>query len=628
MSRSPLPNEPPLLDPERALRLAEDARAFLKSPGDWSSAEGSLLAWLVAQDAALLALEVAIDTKDPALLAATLELAEDAARGDDVAFQVHELAFSEAAEEILPHVSGPITNRVRECARSAARTLRRATGIALAPRALRSMRGEGDDGDDDALKIVLALTRDDTPWVRTATREALGGVAPPAWAAFFDRDPLASRSAAEAARLRGPLDRAAALFDELDPRDVSALADAMAELPDDLAVPMLDAFMRARSVVSAKGAEPLLERWARLDTDGSRLLAWLRGKNADDALSREGERIGEALAKRPSAEVVPIALEVARLMAGLDAREDIMRLSTVQGVLKKAWPDVDPTPLLEVVLGAPLARAAEPDPDPPVGMVDVKRSMLIQVALAPRPALSALAEAMVGAHLAGFPGRWARVKASVRNRLLEIPHPRLRAHAEEVLRSGDGREAAWALHYLLKGGHDPARDPEPDAILRAAALDPRLRAAMIVHQPPGALEALREHLAREHLTPHEAIAVGHSIVAIRNDRPSPEEWAALRRARLAAEEVLDRAIALLVVPASLGDWAAEDHAYLERTIEEHGRHERVATLAALTMSMRADASWIPLLERLLTRAPKDAIEDVSDALAICRGEKVSPWTRG
>src|SRR5690606_35568289 len=90
MSRSSLPNEPPLLDPERDLRLAEDARAFLKSPGDWSSAEGSLLAWLVAQDAALLALEVAIDTKDPALLAATLELAEDSARGDDVAFQVPE----------------------------------------------------------------------------------------------------------------------------------------------------------------------------------------------------------------------------------------------------------------------------------------------------------------------------------------------------------------------------------------------------------------------------------------------------------------------------------------------------------------------------------------------------------
>ena len=628
MSRSPLPNEPPLLDPERALRLAEDARAFLKSPGDWSSAEGSLLAWLVAQDAALLALEVAIDTKDPALLAATLELAEDAARGDDVAFQVPELAFAEAAEEILPHVSGPITNLVRECARSAARTLRRATGIALAPRALRSMRGEGDDGDDEALKIVLALTKDDAPWVRTSTREALGGVAPPAWAAFFDRDPLASRSAAEAARLRGPLDRAAAIFDELDNRDVSALADAMAELPDELALPMLDAFMRTRNVVSAKGAEPLLERWARLDTDGSRLLAWLRGKNADDADSRDGERIGKALAKRPPAEIVPIGLEVARLMAGLEAREEIIRLSTAQGVLKEAWPDVDPTPLLEVVLGAPLARAAEPDPEPPVGRVDVKRSMLIQVALAPRPALSALAEAMVGAHLAGFPGRWARVAASIRNRLLTIAHPRLRAHAEEVLRSGDGREAAWALHYLLKGGHDPACDPEPDAILRAAALDPRLRAAMVVYQPPGAREVLREHLAAGRLTPHEAITLGHSIKVVSEEDLRPDEWTALRRARNEAEDVIDRGVALLVVPDSIRDWTAEDHAYLERTIEEHGRHERVASLAARTMEMRADASWIPLLERVLARAPEDAIENVKDALAICRGEKVSPWTRG
>ena len=628
MSRSPLPNEPPLLDPERALRLAEDARAFLKSPGDWSSAEGSLLAWLVAQDAALLALEVAIDTKDPALLAATLELAEDAARGDDVAFQVHELAFSEAAEEILPHVSGPITNLVRECARSKARTLRRATGIALAPRALRSKRGEGDDGDDEALKIVLALTKDDAPWVRTSTREALGGVAPPAWAAFFDRDPLASRSAAEAARLRGPLDRAAALFDELDTRDVSALAGAMAELPDELALPMLDAFMRARNVVSAKGAEPLLERWARLDTDGSRLLAWLEDKKRRDSSPRDGERIGRALAKRPPAERVPIALRVAALIAPLDAPKDIIKLSIAEGVLKEAWPDVDPTPLLEIALGAPLAQAGEPDPDPTVGRIDIKRSMLIRTALAPRGALAALTEPMIEALLAGFPGRWGRAAAVIRGRLLTIAHPRLRAHAEELMRSGQGTDAGWALHYLMTGGHDPIRDPEPAAILRAAALDPRLRAAMLEHGPPGTREVLREHLAAGRLAPHEAITVGHSIKVVSKEDLRPDEWTALRRARNETEDVIDRGVALLVVPDSIRDWTAEDHAYLERTIEEHGRHERVASLAALTMEMRADASWIPLLERVLARAPEDAIENVKDALAICRGEKVNPWTRG
>lgn len=80
MSRSPLPNEPPLLDAERALRLAEDARAFLQEPAEWAEDDGASLAITAAHDATLLALEVAIDSGDPHLFAATLDVAEERAR--------------------------------------------------------------------------------------------------------------------------------------------------------------------------------------------------------------------------------------------------------------------------------------------------------------------------------------------------------------------------------------------------------------------------------------------------------------------------------------------------------------------------------------------------------------------
>src|SRR5690606_35846563 len=99
------------------------------------------------------------------------------------------------------------------------------------------------------------------------------------------------------------------------------------------------------------------------------------------------------------------------------------------------------------LLGAPIDRAGEPDPQP---ASEGGVPPLLHIALAPRAAFAHIAEPLVGAFLAGFPGRWRRVATGVSLRLLEVSHPRLRAHAEARLREGTANEEiAWALRYLV-----------------------------------------------------------------------------------------------------------------------------------------------------------------------------------
>ena len=101
-SRVRLLNEPPLLDPERAIRLAKDAQAFFDSPSDGGHELGRQ-AVKTAMDAAHVAIETAIDTGDPHVLAAALPLATKRAVGwDDEHF---EYEIASAAAPIFPSVS-------------------------------------------------------------------------------------------------------------------------------------------------------------------------------------------------------------------------------------------------------------------------------------------------------------------------------------------------------------------------------------------------------------------------------------------------------------------------------------------------------------------------------------------
>ena len=621
-SRERLPNEPPLLEDERAIRLAEEATAFFHAPGEGLH-ELSRLAVKTAMDAAHLALETAIDTGDPRVLDAALELATQRARGwGEERFEI-EIAL--AASEIFP-VLTTIDNRVRECARSSSRFLRQLTAKGLGPRALRSLRGESAEADAEvdaeAAGIVFALTKDEDADVRAAAREALGGAAPPAWATFFPRDPLATLPAAEAARLRGPLDRAAEALEEGVSKDAAPLAEPIAELPDELATPILDAWMKTSRAAQAKGAEPLIERWLRLDPEGERTEAWLRSMGDDNPMLESGARVGALIKRLPVEQARAIGLRVAAFLT--DDRAHPYGRMYGEGLLTACWPDeADPTPLLELALGAPIADAAAlPDAED----ASLANSTFVQLALAPAT-LEVLLEPLVDAFLAGLPGRWARLRYQVPDRLLEVAHPRLRAHAEALLREGEGEALTWALRYLTSGGHDPSVDPPVERLLGDAAREPRLRAAMLKDRKlrAPADHLLRAQLASGELPPEEVITVAATFHDASDEASlHPEEWAVVRRARVQIEAPADRASAVGVLPP-FARWTAEDHAFVDSLIDDHGGDDGVAIRITVGLVPSLDRTspspeLVPLFERLLAQASPRAADFILPTLKSCRGE--------
>ncbi len=549
MPRSPLRDEPPLLDADRAIRLVEDATALRRSFPELDDIRLEMVLSKLPLDAALFALETAADTGDPRVLAAALDLA--IARRDPTRLE-HELAS--IAQVILPNITA-VDNGVRDCARSKSSELRAYTAMGLGERALRSMRGEGDEVDAEAASIVFALTKDEDSFVRKCAREALGGAAPPAWAPFFPRDPLATRPAAEAAGLRGPLDRAAEALEKGVYEDATPLAEAIAELPDELAGPILDAWMRATRGRSKRGAEPLVERW--LSLDGERLVTWARQTAFMDI---HGARSSVAPALRRRGDVDG-CMRLAQLCLEVGARNDASRLAALADLLADAWPDeADPTALLELGLGAPLAEAGALAWDE--DSHSYARAKLREIALAPRAGLEALLEPLAGALVAGFPGRWEKDAKTIRERLIEPAHPALRAHAEACLRGDDEDAIAWALRHLVRGGHDRDRDPPPEALLRDAARDPRLRAVML-NEPElrsAAQEVVRSRLVA--LGADELIDLAASLNDA-GEELAPDEWAAVRNARGAIEDPAD---ALFSLPPPEA-WTAEDGAFVRGLID-------------------------------------------------------------
>jgi len=620
MSRIPLLNEPPLLDVERALRLAEDASELARRPLEERDRRRARLAFAVIGDAALMALETALDTGDPRVLAAALELAEEAPHELDR----WERAFVDAADELLPDIAS-IDNRVRECARSKSERLRASTATALGPRALRAFRGEGDETDEEARRMLVELAEDPTPSVRAAAREALSGAAPPAWDALFDRDPLAARSAAEAVRLRAPLDRAAVALERGVRREGAAFAAAIAELPDELAGPLLDAWIRVPRAALAAEAEALIDRWLALDPDGARVEALVASADEDEIDHRLGPQIGAALQKQPHA--LTTCMRVARWMRPRDFAEQLAAIDLGKEILESGWPeDAAPTPLLELALGAPLARAAA-EHAPAGDEDDLTRFTLLSTSIS-RPSLALLLDTLIEVLAAGCPGRWAPNNHVLRERLVNMAHPRLRALAEAWLHDEPER-AGWALCHLIAGGHDPEHDPPPAALLAAAAVDPRLRPTMYAHAAlrRGAAEPLRAQLAKGALPPGEAVELARTLLSIDQATLSNEEQAAIRVAREAIEDVEALSWAATLMPPHADAWTAEDQAFIERLIDAHGSDAAVTVRVALTLEKRGpDPALAALCERLLPVCYSDQLGLVKRALAVCRGERESIWT--
>src|SRR5690606_27280625 len=155
-----------------------------------------------------------------------------------------------------------------------------------------------------------------------------------------------------------PLDRAAEALEKGVRKDAAPLAEAIAELPDDLATPILDAWIRTPFSRGAENTTPLLERWLVLDPDGERTVSWLRALKGDDLDLESGARIGALVKLLPTEHARAIGLRVAAFLAEDDDRAPYGSMNA-EGLLTACWPDdADPTPLLELALGAPIAEAA------------------------------------------------------------------------------------------------------------------------------------------------------------------------------------------------------------------------------------------------------------------------------
>jgi hypothetical protein len=126
------------------------------------------------------------------------------------------------------------------------------------------------------------------------------------------------------------------------------------------------------------------------------------------------------------------------------------------------WPAGEAvTPVLEVILGAPLTDAA----DRPVplgeyfhcGLDDLFERKEIDVG----PLLPFLAEA----HLKGYPGSWSRTPYALKERLKQVRYPALRQAALAALEAEDPTAFSWALSYLTGPGGDPEADPPERELL-------------------------------------------------------------------------------------------------------------------------------------------------------------------
>ena len=618
MSRIRLTRDQPLCTVEEAFTLLAQAKAFIDQPedADFSRREPHSLRLLkhrAALDASLVAVEVATDTGDPHLLSAALDGACEAASWDRLE---DEHVFAVAVEEILP-LQPEITNRIRECARSRSSTLRASTAKGLGARAVRSLQGMGDEVDAEAARMVVALTNDADAQVRKQARASLAGLAPPAWLTFFPSDPLASRSASDAARFRAPLDAAAEALEKGLYRHTQALVDAIALLPDDLAEPILEAWMRMRGALSVEGAATLLDRWLRGDESGERLLRWLLDEKQDEALL-QGEAVALALRRTPPAQIIASCLSIAEELA---RSEVSLRQYQLSQVLERAWPaEADRIPLLEAALGTSIQEAGN---TPAAKRND---AALFQLALARGPGLDPLIDVLIEAFLAGAPGRWQSTVWRLEQTTLTFRDPRLRAYAERQLHE-EGKGMTWALEYLLGTGHDPNTDAPIEQILNTFVRQPTTRATVLkMPNLAGKAKAtLRTMLLQTDLAPEELMGLASTVsrAYVQLDPLTKErvfdftddEMKAIRSARVLLKKDDDVVTALGLLPTFPG-WTDEDHAFVTETVRRFG-DGRMSLMLSLTFEKAASPTLLPLAEELLRISAPEAKKWARRAVKAC-----------
>ncbi len=622
MTRVRLTQDPPLCTVEEAFTLLAQAKAFIEAPDadDFVRQESRprrLLKHRAALDASLVAVEVAVDTGDPHLLSAALEGAQRAAEWGRLE---REGTYATAVEEILPNL-GAITNVVRDCAVSNSAVLRAAVAKGLGVRALRTLQGQGDAVDAEAARMVTALLSDGDPRVRQAARECLGGMAPPAWLAFFPSDPLASLSAAEAARLRAPLDAAAEALEKQRYGTEEEFERAIGALPDNLAVPILESWVRSKHALHQASAA-LLDRWLLGDEDGARVVRWFLEEERRDTYSHS-EKVARALRRAPRAQCIATCLRAARQLMELDQTSSAS-LALGQ-FLEQAWPnDADRVPLLEIVFGMSLGEAARAEPVTTSDEIhhDVT---LLKCALGPGPGLDSLRDTLIEVFVAGAPGRWQANSWMLTKTVSSFVDPRLRAFAERQLATGDN-QVTWALSYLTGAGHDPQVDPPIQHTLTQAIHHATTRSA-ILEAPELASKVkkqLRALLAREDFAPEELIQIAYrtgGISMFSSDDSgfdfTDEEMRVIRAARVQLHNDTDVAVALQLLPP-FPAWTEKDYEFVTRAMHRFGNDGRVTITLATLFEKAASPKLLSLAEELSRIATRHAAPWAKRAVAACR----------
>lgn len=387
----------------------------------------------------------------------------------------------------------------------------------------------------EAQRQLTVLCSDRDLGVRAAARQVLGPQAPPPWAGLYPADPLAAYPPTQATALAQQLAAAFAALDQGPFLGAKPLTEALAELPDALAAPLLERAFATEHFFEAE----LARRWLGLPQAGQAV--------QQAVMSRRGDGFNLAGQLRPvvaelSADARERLLgELALTLSPEPAPADLdTSVFSIQQLIVEGWPaGASLAPILTACLGCEPEEAArrQARADPPLSPLgQVLTRLLMRDDVGFGTALDACWVALE----AGFPGAWSPFADMLERALQKQRHPRLRALAERWL-SGTARQASFALHVLLDTNYREGVDPPRETLFAQVVADARLRALVV---DDGALrkllgEPLRAQLRAGGLTAQQTAQFARELGA--------HDPADVEQLRAAAQAATDARCALVLL---------------------------------------------------------------------------------
>lgn len=498
--------------------------------------------------------------------------------------------------------------------------------------------------DERSLALLEKLSVDPHPDVRKPAKETLAVAKRevPWWRGKLPSDPALRLSPDELSRLKPTFERLSALLDgpsyELRAKE-DELARAIGALPDPLAVEAAQLFLAAGGFVAGRMSKLGAVMLARPGGEDA-LIALCQSWPSGDRFLHEDAHVAMITAL-PDPRREEVCLALARWAAAQPhrGRDDFGAPVHIAATLAgKAYPrESDLTPLLDLVL----ARPTERGPSDQDWFVSGIRDAFVTPGRLPGP----IAERVIEAHLAGYPGPWKPIATAMWDLLGRLPKGELRRVAEASTHSENEHVVSWGLERLLHDAHDPERDPEPlemaGRFLEAPKFRPRMLAVLALRR--AVVSHLRAALRRGELRYGDA---SHAIAIIGDvwggvlssslrftgtaDHDEDDKRAALRAAHPAllgpaelhgpvteaewdafralrdAQPTWDRRAwghALGVLPP--GPWHPLDRAFVDRAIAACEADTTIVFFLATTLGAKPSARDLPVFARLAALSPDD-----------------------